>query len=643
VDGGEFPVKRTLGEKLAVCAHIFADGHDKLGAVLRWRPLSDAQWSEVPMSPGYNDLWSAEFEIGRLERYEYTIEAWVDAFASWRDGLSKKWAAGVDVGIELLEGAQLVVEAAQRARGDDRARLEHAATSLGADVPEAVRVERALADELATLMRRWADRTRASQLERPLEVDVNRERARYGAWYELFPRSAGSEPGRHATLREAEARLEEVAAMGFDVLYLPPVHPIGRTHRKGRNNRLAAAASDPGSPWAIGSAEGGHTSLHPELGTLDDFDHFLSAARDRGLELALDLAFQCSPDHPWVKQHPDWFRSRADGSIQYAENPPKKYQDIYPLNFDCADWRGLWQELLAVTLFWCERGVRIFRVDNPHTKPLRLWGWLIAEVKSRHPETIFLSEAFTRPNVMFTLAKLGFDQSYTYFTWRNAKAELTDYLTELTRTEVAEFLRPNFFANTPDILPEYLQYGGRAAFQVRLVLAATLAANYGIYSGFELCEARAVPGTEEYQDSEKYQLKHRDWNARGHIRALVRKLNVIRRDNPALWSDRRLRFHPVENDQLICYSKSTADLSNVILVVVNLDPHHVHDGWLELPLEELGIGAGESFQAHDLLGEGRYLWHGSRNYVRLDAAAMPAQVFGLRRRVRTERDFDYFM
>jgi len=643
VDGGNFPAKRTVGETVRVCALIFCDGHDRVGGMLRWRPVSSDTWREIPLIPRGNDEWTAEFTIETLEPHEFTVTAWIDHFATWRQALAKKVDAEQEVQSELLEGAALVNAAAGRASGPDAERLREAGTILGDRRPEPERVEAALDPELAERMARWPDRTREADPGRVFALDVNRERARYGAWYEMFPRSAGGSETRSGTFRDAEAELPRIAHLGFDVVYLPPIHPIGTTHRKGRNNALAADSGDPGSPWAIGSEAGGHTAVHPELGSLEDFERFVEQARQHDLEVALDIAFQCSPDHPWVKEHPEWFRHRPDGTIKFAENPPKQYQDILPLEFENEDWRELWRALLEVVLFWCGRGVRIFRIDNPHTKPLRFWGWLIGQVKERYPGSIFLSEAFTRPNVMYSLAKVGFDQSYTYFTWRNTKDEITRYFTDLTATGVREFFRPNLFANTPDILPEYLQFGGRPAFLARAAIAATLGASWGIYSGFELCEGEAIPGTEEYLDSEKYQFRSRDWNRPGNINEFIRKLNRIRRENPPLRSNERLRFHATDNEQILCYSKSTRDLSHVVLVVVNVDPHHVQDGWIEVPLEELGIRDQDTFQAHDLLGEGRYLWHGPRNYVRLDPQSSPAQVFRLRRRVRTERDFDYFL
>jgi starch synthase (maltosyl-transferring) len=647
-DCGRFPVKRTVGEELAVAADIFAEGHDQLAAVVKYRAAGAGEWSESPMVPLVNDRWTGRFTVTALGRYEYTIEAWVDRFASWLKEVSKKSEAGQDLASELLEGAEHVAAAAERAGGPDADWLRERAGFLrGEHEPDqAPRVRAALDPQLAATMARHPDRSGSHTYRPTLGVVVERERARYGAWYEMFPRSCATEPGRHGTLRDVEARLPYVASMNFDVLYLPPVHPIGRSYRKGPNNTLSAGPDDPGSPWAIGGDAGGHQAIHPDLGTLEDFDRLVAAAHRLGLEIALDIAFQCSPDHPYIRDHPEWFRHRPDGTIKYAENPPKKYQDIYPLDFVGDAWRSLGDELRDVFLFWVDRGVTIFRVDNPHTKPFRFWDWVIAEVQGRHPDVIFLSEAFTRPKVMRRLAKGGFSQSYTYFTWRNTKADLIEYFTELTQTDAAEVMRPNLFANTPDILPEYLQYGGRAAFQIRLVLAATLGATYGIYGPpFELCVSRAVRhGSEEYLDSEKYQVRHWDLDDPASLRDLIARINEIRRANPALQHNRNLRFYPVDNDQILFYGKATPDLSNIILVVVNLDPHHVQSGWVRVPVAELGLGTGpgEAYQVHDLIGDSRYLWHGESNFVRLDPAASPAHIFRVRRKVKTEKDFDYY-
>jgi starch synthase (maltosyl-transferring) len=478
-----------------------------------------------------------------------------------------------------------------------------------------------------------------------LQVEVNRERARFGAWYEFFPRSTASEPGVHGTFKDAEKRLPYVASMGFDVLYLPPIHPIGRSFRKGRNNTVEALEGDVGSPWAIGASEGGHKAILSDLGTLDDFRHMLAVAADLGIEIAMDIAFQCAPDHPYVKEHPNWFKARPDGTIQYAENPPKKYQDIYPFDFESEDWQGLWEELKSIFIFWCEQGVRIFRVDNPHTKPFPFWQWVIGEVKSAYPDTIFLSEAFTRPKVLYRLAKLGFTQSYNYFPWRNTKAEITEYLTELTTTEVKEFCGPNLWSNTPDILTEYLQYGGRPAFMSRLVLMATLGPTYGMYGpAFELCENEPIaPGKEEYLFSEKYEIKSWNWDDPNSLAPLITVVNQARREHKALQSNHNLRFVPTSNDQIIAYTKTSEDGEDQVLVVVNLDPHYVQSAFVDLPLAELGLDEHQPYQVHDLLTNARYIWHGTRNYVELNPSFMPAHLFVVRRRVRSEHDFDYYL
>jgi starch synthase (maltosyl-transferring) len=644
IDGGNFPIKRTLGEEVVVNADIYADGHDMLTAVLRYRCAADQEWMEAALEPGVNDRWTGRFSVTALGVYEYTLQAWVDRFASWRRDLTKKVEAQQDVNSELLEGAELVTQTAKGARAEDGEWLRGWADSIRRGNDMAARINAAIDPVLATIMSRYADRGSGVSYPRVLRVTVDRERARYGAWYELFPRSCADEPGRHGTFRDVEKRLPYVRDMGFDVLYLPPIHPVGHSFRKGRNNSLTAGPDDPGSPWGIGAEEGGHAAIHPKLGTLEEFEHLVAAALKHDLEIALDIAFQCSPDHPWVREHPEWFRRRPDGTIKYAENPPKKYQDIYPLDFECPDWQSLWQALLDVMLFWCEHGVRIFRVDNPHTKPFRFWEWLIGELQPRYPDAIFLSEAFTRPKVMRQLAKLGFSQSYTYFTWRNNKHELTEYFTELTQTTVREYMRPNLFANTPDILPEYLQYGGPAAFRARLVLAATLGASYGIYGPpFETFTHQAVKhGSEEYLDSEKYQVRHWDWDSPSAFRDLIGLLNRVRRENPALHRDDRLRFYPCDNEQILFYGKTTPDLSNIVLVVVNRDPHHVQSGWVRVPQEEFGLRPGDPYQVHDLLTGGRFLWSGESNYVLLDPNAASAHVLLLRKRVRSERDFDYF-
>ncbi len=646
LDGGRFPVKRTVGESVAVSGDIHADGHDELVAVLLHRVDSDRDWSETPLQPLGNDRWRASFRVERQAPHVYTLEAWLDPFLTWRRGLLRKSEVGRVERVDLLVGAELVEEAAGRAGGPAVRALRSWAKALRPVRAElAAQVGRALDEELRALMLRHADRGAGVRYAKELRVEVDRERARFSTWYEMFPRSAASEAGRHGTFRDCESRLDEIAEMGFDVLYLPPIHPIGDAHRKGRNNNPLAEAGEVGSPWAIGAAEGGHTAIHPQLGSVADFQRLVKAAQRRGIEIALDFAAQCSPDHPWVKQHPLWFRSRPDGTVQYAENPPKKYEDIYPLNFESPEWRGLWEALLEVVRFWIGQGVRVFRVDNPHTKPYRFWEWLIAEVRREHADVLFLAEAFTRPRVMYQLAKLGFTQSYTYFAWRNTKAELTEYFTELSRGEASEYFRANLWPNTPDILTEYLQFGGRPAFMTRLALAATLGASYGIYGpAFELSENRPrSAGGEEYLDSEKYEIRFWDRDNADSLRPFIARVNRIRRENPALQQDRNLHFHAVDNEQLIAYSKSSEDGTNTILTVVNLDPHHAHSGWMELPLAELSLSAQQPYQVHDLLTDARFLWSGPRNYVHLDPREAPAHIFRLRRKVRTERDFDYFL
>ncbi len=644
VDGGRFPIKRTVGEEVVVEADVFCDGHDQLRCVVLYGRAEATAWAEVPMCPLGNDRWTASFVVDAVGRWAYTVEAWVDPFATWRHDLERR-TDPKDILVALQVGALLVRAAAARAPHGTRERLEGlAAALLEAPTPEEGK-RRGTDPELAMLVRQHGERPWPTRFERTLPVVVDPERARFSAWYEMFPRSCSDDPSRHGTFADCVRRLPYIASMGFDVLYLPPIHPIGRTFRKGPNNALVAGPDDPGSPWAIGGPEGGHTAIHPALGTLEDFHRLVAAARTHGLEVALDLAFQCSPDHPWVREHPTWFRWRPDGTVQYAENPPKKYQDIYPLDFESPDWWSLWQALKAVVEFWIAQGVRIFRVDNPHTKPFAFWEWLIGEIKADQPEVLFLSEAFTRPKIMHRLAKLGFSQSYTYFAWRNTRWELTQYFTELAQASSREYFRPNVWPNTPDILTEFLQYGGRPAFMLRVALAATLSANYGIYGpAYELLEHVArEPGSEEYRDSEKYQIRAWDLERPESLRHYIARLNRIRRDNPALQSDWSLRFHPTDNEHLLCYSKATGDLANVVVVVANLDPHHVQSGWVELPVEPLGLEPNRPYQVHDLLSDARYLWHGSRNFVRLDPQAAPVHVFRLRRKVRTEHDFDYFL
>jgi starch synthase (maltosyl-transferring) len=646
IDCGAFPIKRVIGDRVSVEANIFTDGHDAISAELLYRHDSAPGWSSVTMEPRGNDRWQAHFLVEKLGGYHYTITAWIDRFQTWRRDFAKRLAASQQTAFDLTEGAGLIAEALEAAPPEIGLRLKGWLKLLRSEASSfADKTNLALDEDLARVVTQYLERRFAVTYPRELAVTVDKTKARYSTWYEMFPRSSSLEAGKHGTFQTCVARLSDIAAMGFDVLYLPPIHPIGKTHRKGRNNALNTTPEDPGTPWAIGASAGGHKSVHPELGTLEDFRHLVAQAERAGLEIALDLAFQCSPDHPYLAEHPEWFRWRADGTVQFAENPPKRYEDICPFDFESEHWFDLWQELKSIVIFWISQGVRIFRVDNPHTKPFRFWEWLIGEIKRDYPEIIFLSEAFTRPSLMFHLAKLGFTQSYTYFAWRNTKWELTQYFTELAYKELREYFRPSLWPNTPDILTEYLQFGGRPAFIIRLVLAATLGASYGIYGpAFELMENRSrEPGSEEYLNSEKYEVRHWDYDRPGTLRDFIARVNRIRQDNPALQSDANLRFHPVDNDQIICFSKHTDDLANVIVVVVNLDAHHTQSAWMELPLEALGLDGSQTYQMHDLLSDARYLWQGRRGYVQLDPRVVPASIFLLRRYRRSEQSFDYYL
>jgi starch synthase (maltosyl-transferring) len=681
IDGGRHAIRRIAGDDVVVTAAIFADGKDELAARLHYRHSSDARWRLAPMLPAGNDLWSGTFRVDKLGAWRFTLLGWADHFASWAGDLKKRLAAqsnpisiealsavppnpatGLNVGsnpaaqdiaLALRSGAVLVREASRRARGGDAKRLQQWAENLEKLAQENRPVYDDPCDEsLLELMARYPELGNAAHYDTELPVWVDRERARFSSWYELFPRSASSVPGRHGTFRDVQRELPEIASMGFDILYLPPIHPIGRAFRKGPNNSVSAPPDAPGSPWAIGDRtvqasaslgadaagdHGGHKSIHPELGSFADFESLVTSARSQGIEIALDIAFQCSPDHPWVAEHPDWFIKRPDGSIQYAENPPKKYQDIFPLNFESPDWRGLWDELYSVFQFWIERGVRVFRVDNPHTKALPFWEWCLGELKSNYPDTIYLAEAFTRPHVMYALAKRGFTQSYTYFTWRNTKSELQSYLEEITRPPVSEFFRPNFWPNTPDILHKTLQEGGRPAFMHRVILAATLASSYGIYGpAYELAENAPAPPpegkteSEEYLDSEKYEIRQRGRDQPDSLVPLISSLNRIRRENRALQSNASLHFHAIDNPQLICYSKATPDFDNTILVVVNIDSFSEQTGWTQLDLDKIGCSARESFLVDDLLSGAQYVWR-DRNYVALRPGAQPAHILRVRR------------
>ncbi len=649
VDGGRFPIKRVVGDVVEVSADCFADGHDVVACALMWRRPGETNWRNAPMAPLGNDRWRAGFRVDVVGAWQYTVCAWVDPFLSWRHDFARRVDAQ-DVRGAARTGAMLLEEAASRASQAGETDLLRAwarelreAAEEGSEVAALQRI--GLDEARGAIAQRHPDLRHAHTHAPALGITVERERARFSSWYEFFPRSASDDPARHGTFADCEAWLPYVKRLGFDVLYFPPLHPIGRERRKGRNNTLDPAPDDVGSPWAIGSAEGGHEALHPALGTPEEFRRLVRSAQAQGIEIAMDIAFQCAPDHPWVSEHPEWFRKRADGSIQYAENPPKKYQDIYPFDFETAQWRELWLALAGVMEHWVEQGVRIFRVDNPHTKAFPFWEWAIARVRARDPGVIFLSEAFTRPRVMHRLAKLGFSQSYTYYTWRNTKHELIEYFTELTQRPGREYFRPNVWPNTPDILPVALQYGGRAVFMARVALAATLAASYGIYGpAYELQEHSAIrAGAEEYLDSEKYERRVWERERADSLADFIAALNRARRENAALRSDAGLRFLPVDNDQLIAYAKSTADGSNTVVCVVNLDPHHTQSGWIEVDMAAFGLDPHQAYQMHELISDAHYLWQGARNYVSLDPQRCPAHVMQLRARLKRENDFDYFL
>jgi starch synthase (maltosyl-transferring) len=676
LDAGRYAVKRVIGDVVSVGADIIKEGHDELAARVLYKGPGDDDWSSAAMQYDFDsDRWYGAFSVDRIGRWHFTIEASTDRFSTWRSELEKKVAAGADVSTELLEGGQLARAASRGTRsGPTRASLLNSAKVLedrrGTSVEK--RVQRALDEDFLAMMSEHARPADLTRYRRDLCIFVDRPEARFAAWYELFPRSIGYErdpsvpfatlrvpqADRHGTFADAAKQLPRIADLGFDVVYLPPVHPVGHTFRKGKNNSLTPEPDDVGSPWAIGNENGGHTAIEPALGTFDDFDRFVKTARDLEMEVALDYALQCSPDHPWVKEHPEWFHIRADGSIKYAENPPKKYQDIYPLNFWCDDRQGLWDACRDVLQFWIGHGVKIFRVDNPHTKAPAFWEWVIQEIQRDHPDVLFFAEAFTRPKRMKSLAKLGFTMSYTYFTWKNEPWDIEMYLEELTQTPAVEYYRGNLFANTPDILNEYLVDGGRPAFRARLLLAGTLLPLYGIYSGFELIEnVPAKPGSEEYMDSEKYQLRVRDYAAPGNINDDIRRLNAIRRSEPALRQYANLSFHFSENPVVAFYRKAPADPliqwtnakgqpvpediseslgmptphGSDLLIIVNTDPHRVQESMVHVPIEEMGIAPGEAYVVHDLLTDARYTWSGERNYIRLDPDVQPGHVFRVER------------
>lgn len=642
IDGG-FAVKRIEGEMLKVSADLLCDSHDSIGAEVLYKKSTENQWSNSPMHLVDNDRWESSFHLAEAGIYYYTVRAWVDHFLSWQHNLVKKFSASQDISAELQIGVQFLKNASGRVPSSLSESLHARAEALMEETDRAKAVLLATDKEITALLEAYPDLSLAQTFPVQYQVIVERKRALYSSWYEVFPRSCSTGEGVSGTFRDCERRLPLISQMGFDVLYLPPIHPIGFANRKGKNNSLLTEEGDPGSPWAIGSEYGGHKAIEPSLGTVEDFVDLINAATSYGIEIAMDLAFQCSPDHPYIKSNPEWFKTRPDGTIQYAENPPKKYQDIVPFDFETEDWRELWEELKSVVFFWLEKGIRIFRVDNPHTKPFGFWQWLIAEVRKRYPDVIFLSEAFTRPKVMYRLAKLGFSQSYTYFTWRNTKAELIEYFEELSHSELSEFFRPNLWPTTPDILPQYLQFGDEKAFAVRLVLAATLSSSYGIYGpSFELAVNEAPEGREEFLNSEKYEIKHWDWTKGERLRQMITALNSIRQNNPALQDFRNTLFYPVDNDYLLFYIRAIDDQSNVVAVIVNLDPFNPQTGKVHFPLQTLGIDSEEPYLLQDLLGEERFIWSGAQNFITVDPLTAPAFVLKLHKQFSRESSFDYY-
>ena len=640
IDAGRYAVKREVGDTMDVVCSIFKDGHDLIKAVILCRLADSNEWWETPMTEVNHGLaqWYGQLWFGTNARYIYTIEAWVDEYGTWLDGTTKKLEAGQDISLELVEGADMVRKTVERlktikdvrdedARKADLALLQDALKRFDENEDMYQCANILMGNDVSEAMDRWPDREKATRYDRELEVYVDRERARFGAWYEMDVRSQGSVPGVHGTFKDAEARLPDIQAMGFDVVYMLPIHPIGYAHRKGKNNSLVCEPGDVGSPYAIGSAEGGHRSIHPQLGTMDDFRSFVAKTHELGMEVAMDFAIQCSPDHPWIKEHPEWFTFRPDGTIKYAENPPKKYQDIVNVNFYGEHSESLWLELRDTFLFWANEGVRIFRVDNPHTKSVPFWEWVIREVQNVYPDTLFLAEAFTRPPMMQMLAKVGFTQSYSYFAWRESKMDLEEYFTELTQTDEKEFMRPNLFPTTPDIMPMYLHDAPRSAFIIRFILAATLSPSYGMLNGYELCENDGIPGREEFNNSEKYEIRTRDWNAEGNIKDVVAAINWIRGENYALQEYENLRFYTSENDNIIFYGKMTEDRSNMIFVALSLDPYHGQAGRIWFPTEEMNVAFGGRFHVEELLSGREFDVRGNELWINLYPAGNQAEIY----------------
>ncbi|MFN7494547.1 MAG: alpha-1,4-glucan--maltose-1-phosphate maltosyltransferase, partial [Cyclobacteriaceae bacterium] len=612
VDGGLYPAKRTVGETVEVSASIFGDGHDHIRAAVLYKKQNAKKWNSIELQPTFNDDWRASFKVEEQGTYVFTVQAWIDHFDTWYDGFKKKATAKVDVKVELMEGAIFLKTLAE----NGKANLLSLATKLENTDQHQAAVELVLSEGFAQIVKDYPLKENETTYAHELQVLVETKKANFSAWYEFFPRSSSLEPGKHGTFQDCAKLLPRIAKMGFDVLYFPPIHPIGKLNRKGKNNNVRAQKGEPGSPWAIGSDEGGHKSVLPALGTIEDFKKLVADAKALGIDIAMDIAFQCAPDHPYVKEHPDWFKQRPDGSIQYAENPPKKYQDIYPFNFESDDWKNLWEELKSVFIFWIEHGVTVFRVDNPHTKPIPFWGWVITEVHKQYPDIIFLSEAFTRPRIMASLAKVGFTQSYTYFTWRVSKQELVEYMNDLINGPSRNYFRPNFWPNTPDILPYHLQNQGENSFILRYALAATLSSNYGVYGpSYEFLENTPIEGREEYLNSEKFEVRHYDWKRTNRMTDIMSLLNQVRQQNEALHSTWNLQFCPIENPQLIAYLKTTDDLSNIILVIVNLDPNGKQSGYVQLPKDKLKLSDKINVKLHDLITDEHYTWTQEWNFV----------------------------
>lgn len=641
VDEGRFAIKRVIGDEITICADIFTDGHSSVAANLLFRSHERERWQEVPMILGVNDRWSGKFKVEKLGVYFYTIHAWVDYFKSWQQDIGKKFKLGMEIQTEMDIGIHFLEEALHRKNQPD---IKRFLAEIRKAKSKEQKVKLATDEQLSLLMRnRYPNNQWVTEMAKALSIIVDPPKARFSSWYEIFPRSFSPVPGKHGTFKDCQKLLPKIAEMGFDVLYFPPIHPIGYSKRRGKRNQPEAYDQDLGSPWAIGSLEGGHKSIHPELGSIEDFEELISNAKKLGIDIALDIALQCSLDHHYLKDHPDWFWWRSDGTIQYAENPPKKYEDIVPFYFETKGWKALWTELRSIFLYWIDKGIRIFRVDNPHTKPFHFWEWTITTIKKDYPDVIFLSEAFTRPKVMFWLSKLGFTQSYTYFTWRHTKQELTNYFTEIVLGPVHEFFRPNLWTNTPDILTEELQRGGRPVFISRLILAATLSSNYGIYGpAFEMMDFQAISGTEEYLNSEKYQLRHWNLEKEHSLRPLITQVNQIRKKYEALQHTGNLKFLEIDNDQILYYGKFNSNPSYGLLILVNLDPSNVQSGTLKVPLNELELSQKGSYQIHEVLSNRYYIWEGETQNITLDAQ-MPAYIFFVQKKIRRENDFEYFL